>query len=161
METKNCSKCNQNKPLKEFNFKIKSKNLRQSACKPCTRKEGKKHYDNNKSLVYEKTMDRRNIINVMFKQGKSRMYCVVCSESADCCLDFHHINPKHKNVEISNMLSRGFSPNSILRELRKCLIVCSNCHRKIHSNLINIKPEYITTNDTMLVELEEIFDTYK
>jgi hypothetical protein len=36
METKRCSKCGEEKPISEFHFKIKAKNIYQSKCKPCS-----------------------------------------------------------------------------------------------------------------------------
>ena len=35
METKTCTKCGLEKPLTEFNFKNKKKNILQSMCKEC------------------------------------------------------------------------------------------------------------------------------
>lgn len=53
---------------------------------------------------------------------------------ADCgnvfppiCMDFDHLDASIKFDKISNMLTYSFS--RILIEIKKCEIVCSNCHR--------------------------------
>ena len=48
-------------------------------------------------------------------------------------MEFHHVNPKEKEFEVSG---HGLMQNLevIISELRKCIMVCSNCHRGIHSN---------------------------
>ena len=50
-------------------------------------------------------------------------------------LDFHHLDPKEKDFSISNKL--GCSWNKIKKELDKCILVCSNCHREIHKEIRN------------------------
>jgi len=46
--------------------------------------------------------------------------------------DFHHLNPKVKEQSITYMLTR-FSLKRILPELKKCVMLCSNCHRLEHN----------------------------
>jgi len=47
-------------------------------------------------------------------------------------LDFHHKNPKDKRFKIS---SRYYLTDSLLEELKKCFLVCKNCHQKRHKEL--------------------------
>lgn len=46
-------------------------------------------------------------------------------------LDFHHCDDTTKEKGIGSM--RGSSYESILREMKKCVILCKNCHVEIHS----------------------------
>lgn len=48
--------------------------------------------------------------------------------------DFHHINPDEKDFNITSYL-RHYSkiPDRIYREVEKCVLLCSNCHRLEHS----------------------------
>ncbi len=50
-------------------------------------------------------------------------------------LDFHHIDPQLKSFGIS---SGGFSRSwdSIISEIRKCVLVCANCHREIELGVV-------------------------
>lgn len=62
--------------------------------------------------------------------------CAICSMEYNgnnaCIFDFHHRDPKEKEFSISmSELSRR-PLNSILKELSKCDLLCSNCHRLLH-----------------------------
>lgn len=49
------------------------------------------------------------------------------------CFDFHHINETGKTMSIGNALrSPKRLEKAIEEELRGCIVLCSNCHRKLH-----------------------------
>lgn len=43
------------------------------------------------------------------------------------CLDFHHV--RDKIIEISRAAHCAWSLGKIKDEMRKCVILCCNCHR--------------------------------
>lgn len=47
--------------------------------------------------------------------------------------DFHHINPYEKNFEVKVANLKSKSDEEILEEAMKCMLLCSNCHRELHS----------------------------
>jgi hypothetical protein len=51
-----------------------------------------------------------------------------CGERDPACLDFHHIG-ETKNRELSD----ARSINSAMAELPFCIVICANCHRKLHA----------------------------
>lgn len=58
--------------------------------------------------------------------------------------NFHHIDPKTKKAEVTSFFSNGHN-NDLLREMKKCIILCKNCHEYVDNNLEigkNIKPCY-------------------
>jgi len=55
-----------------------------------------------------------------------------CGENNYACLDFHH-NSGNKEKNISRMVNGSSSLQTIQNEMEKCIVVCSNCHRKIHN----------------------------
>lgn len=63
------------------------------------------------------------------KKGK---VCKYCGESETICLDFHHRNPNEKDSLIQKMVRYTSNNDKVLKEISKCDVVCSNCHRKIH-----------------------------
>jgi hypothetical protein len=63
------------------------------------------------------------------KKGKS---CEICGESHPACLDYHHKNPQDKINLPRRMAMSTANNNLILKEISKCMLICSNCHRKIH-----------------------------
>lgn len=46
-------------------------------------------------------------------------------------LEFHHINPEDKRYQLSSGNCHNIEED--LEEVKKCLLVCSNCHREIHT----------------------------
>src|SRR5882672_9901040 len=51
-------------------------------------------------------------------------------------LHFHHVNSAEKDVSFSVTLYRSWP--TLVAEMRKCVMVCSNCHAEIHAGLIAI-----------------------
>jgi len=74
-------------------------------------------------------------IRQWYKDYKKGKQCKICPENDSRCLDFHHIEPKKKRMSISKMVSSGKNKCQILREIKKCEVLCSNCHRKHHSTI--------------------------
>jgi len=66
------------------------------------------------------------------KEYKEEKCCEKCDESHPACLDFHHLEPSEKDHNISDMVPRGYSIERINEEIGKCILVCRNCHAKIH-----------------------------
>ena len=48
-----------------------------------------------------------------------------------CVFQFHHSDRENKKFTISNKLSDG-NWEEIKKEAEKCVLLCSNCHRKRH-----------------------------
>jgi len=58
--------------------------------------------------------------------------CERCGyDKCQASFDFHHTNPEEKEFAIaSEMGSMNFE--RLLKEIEKCMLLCSNCHREIH-----------------------------
>lgn len=69
--------------------------------------------------------------------------CICCGNSfEDCCYDLHHLNPSEKDFTLSGINFNGAKTwNKIRDELKKCCLVCSNCHRLIHNGIIPFPTE--------------------
>ena len=60
--------------------------------------------------------------------------CAICHERfPSCCMDFHHRNPEEKKFAISDFQKYGIQ--YLQDEIDKCVLLCANCHRKVHSGL--------------------------
>ena len=68
-----------------------------------------------------------------FAQLKTTLVCEFCGEDHPATLDFHHLDPKTKDGMISTMVKRCYSRNKIQAEIEKCIVLCANCHRKLHA----------------------------
>ena len=87
-----------------------------------------------KNLQQKQRLSKKQQWLVEYKNDKS---CIICGESFNNCLEFHHIDPTTKYKAISSLESIKL----IQEEIKKCIIVCANCHRKIHGNVLNLKIE--------------------
>ena len=54
--------------------------------------------------------------------------CSVCGYDDPIVLEFDHINPEEKVSSVSGMLAKGYEMERIKNEMRKCRILCANCH---------------------------------
>lgn len=93
-----------------------------------------RHYYRNKTEYIEKNKERRDQLRRKVSKYKSRRGCSRCSEDHISCLDFHHESADEKEENISRMVEKTYSWESILKEIQKCELICANCHRKIHAN---------------------------
>lgn len=139
MTTKICNRCKAELDLTLFSYSIKLTDKRRSICKQCSRCQIKKHYELNKEKYKENqnkyratTRPRKRELIRQYKQSKG---CMICSEDNALCLDFHHINNDKEN-SINKLLSSNYSIDTIFKEIDKCVVLCSNCHRKVHGNFI-------------------------
>lgn len=96
----------------------------------------KKWYYNNKDKAIGWIRDRRTTLIEYINQYKENHPCILCKESCTVCLDFHHKDEKLKTIEIARVASLGWSIEKIQKEIDKCVILCSNCHRKLHAGLV-------------------------
>lgn len=61
--------------------------------------------------------------------------CQICGyDRCITALELHHINPSEKDFSFNQ--KDNMSWERLQPELQKCILVCANCHREIHQNLI-------------------------
>lgn len=65
-----------------------------------------------------------------------KIACVLCGEDCACCLEFHHRDPNEKDFTVTMHLSSGFA--KIKAEIDKCVVLCANCHKKVHAGIVRI-----------------------
>ena len=65
--------------------------------------------------------------------------CCICGfDNYIEALEFHHINPSTKDFGITSSNSVTKSLEKQLVELKKCALVCANCHRGIHAGYLTL-----------------------
>lgn len=62
---------------------------------------------------------------------KSFNKCMICGEDDIICLLFHHVDNNNKTKGISTLCRKG-TILTLVEEIRKCIVVCANCHYRIH-----------------------------
>ena len=80
-----------------------------------------------------------SLINKIFKKELVRRYklkkgCSVCGYNKHAsALEFDHIDPKYKYAGICRITQRNDSVKTLKKEIRKCRVLYSNCH-KVHTS---------------------------
>lgn len=91
-------------------------------------------YVKHKSIHRSNMKQQRIELINWFNELKSKL-CCECGENHPSTLDFHHIDPLTKDNNVTEGVCRNrWSKERILREIKKCKVLCSNCHRKLHWN---------------------------
>ena len=92
-----------------------------------------------RSAAVQKRRDKVKLMAINYKGGK----CEICGyNKCPDALEFHHVNSNEKDLRIKQKgYTRSFS--EVQKELDKCILVCSNCHREIHYNERNKQTENI------------------
>lgn len=66
---------------------------------------------------------------VQYKGGK----CQDCGyDECEEAMEFHHLDPSQKSFSISGKYNLSWE--KLKEELDKCILLCSNCHKKRHAN---------------------------
>lgn len=125
-----CSVCKEEKPLSEFNKNRAKADGHGDKCRLCMKEYRKQYYADNRKEVMSKVVMRKTSIREWMTNYKSSLVCSECGESHPATLDFHHHGKK--DFQLSNVVQRGLSIAKIEKEIRKCVVLCSNCHRKLH-----------------------------
>ena len=101
-------------------------------CRICQREYQNKHYKTNNYYYKNKASLRNNFLSNFLIRVKRLRGCENCGEKRWWVLDFHHINSDTKLFNVATCISFGYSMNKIKNEIRKCVVLCSNCHRDLH-----------------------------
>ena len=74
--------------------------------------------------------------------------CQSCGYSkCDEALELHHIDPDKKELSFGAIRANPKSWVKIVEELRKCILLCSNCHKEIHNDILELPEEYESFNE--------------
>ena len=131
MKAKVCSRCGKRKPLSAYNRRSCAPDKLSYSCRECTREMGRNHYSKNPKKVSKWARDRVRALASWMRELKESLECP-CGERHPACLEFHHKDPKKKDISVSMAIRYGWSKERTLKEIRKCVVLCSNCHRKLH-----------------------------
>ncbi len=89
-----------------------------------------------KQSEYVKLWRKRTKERIIESMGGS---CCVCGyNKCQRTLCLHHLDPSKKDFDLSSIRSNPISWPLIVEELRKCILLCSNCHFEIHDGMTQI-----------------------
>lgn len=71
---------------------------------------------------------------------------ICCYNKCTTALELHHINPEDKDFGFGFLLASCRNWKVIYDELAKCVLLCANCHREIHADLVQLPATYAKFN---------------
>lgn len=110
-----CSICKIGKDLAEFYLNPGTTDGRGSQCKSCDTKR-----------IRERGRERKKRLVEVFGGKCSKCGYDKCIKA----LEFHH-----ENGDKDFSVSRSKNFDDILKEAKKCILVCANCHRELHARV--------------------------
>lgn len=150
------------KEIKERHFKKVYDNapMIQCACGCGESLKAKDHYGRDKKYInghngrkyedptqYKREWNHRNReqrYKYSIKRSKKLRAQAIIDKGGQCCkcqikynnenaaiFDFHHVSNKDFNLGVNAF--KDYSIEIIKKELDKCILICSNCHRLLHS----------------------------
>lgn len=109
----NCPKCGQN-------FMVKDNAFSRRYCYNCV------------PVIPKSGAENRKIIKQWSLEVKGEK-CSICGYNKCIeALEFHHLDPLEKEFSLSDR-NLVLDWEIIKKELDKCILICANCHREIHS----------------------------
>jgi hypothetical protein len=136
---KHCVKCGTVKPVSDFNKNKRQMDGFQSYCRLCQKESDRQSYLKSKTRrakVAEQGRLAKERGKTLVQRYKRMCKCRVCREAEPVALDLHHLDPSTKEGNPSSLY--GNSSDKIRKEIRKCVVLCANCHRKLHAGLLEI-----------------------
>jgi len=87
----------------------------------------------NRKARYESKVDRGHrlkvkIINLMGGKCSNPKCNLKYNGKNACIFQVHHIDPSKKEFAINTRTLINYSWNKILKEIKKCCLLCANCH---------------------------------
>ena len=149
-----CTKCGEWKAYSEFSPSGMGDGKVRSHCRKCNASSVQQRYfnrknkgicchcgspSNGKHLCDSCNLDRRDLWARKKRGKKAAAIAYLGGECVGCgyktvfvsVYDFHHPDPSVKEKEISNIIAR-VPWEMLVKELDKCVLLCSNCHRIEH-----------------------------
>lgn len=93
----------------------------------------KKYYLKNKQKVKNEAMETKKRLKAELDSFKAYKGCYFCREKDFWCLEFHHVDAANKTDNLAKIIS-FCNRARIVAEVKKCIVVCKNCHMKLHAS---------------------------
>ena len=130
MLSKQCVACQEEKDVAEFFKRAAAKDGLNASCKKCCNNMNTRYRKENPDVTKKHRQLERERKRIRYQEWKEQQGCSFCSETFPQCLELHHVNPSEKDKDPSQMFSLSW--NKFMEEASKCIVVCANCHRKVH-----------------------------
>lgn len=148
---KTCSNCGKSRPLSMFKPDNRTRDRLGYRCSVCIGPDADRHHQKRNArsrVIYSRKRDllviarHENLASphptllsygerraLVVRQFKLKVGCGDCGYNAHpAALHFDHLPGFKKVMDIAAMAKSGVSDDLLLDEMRKCQVVCANCH---------------------------------
>jgi hypothetical protein len=91
----------------------------------------RKHYLANKEETIRRTKEACAQQKAQWDAFKRTLKCTKCGFDHIAALDFHHEDPNTKEHNVNRLISNKRFAKAY-EEIKKCIVLCANCHRIHH-----------------------------
>lgn len=127
---KKCLKCKKKKKKSDFSKNKEKPDGLNIYCRECQKVYRAEMYSRYSKKARARIKQRKKELKDWYISFKKTLQCDECGDSRYYVLDFHHTDPKSKKMDIAQMIRNGYSLANIMKEILKCKVLCSNCHRE-------------------------------
>lgn len=139
METKVCYRCKEEKSIESFSKDRNAKSGRANDCKTCQveyrlqwRKDNPKKFREQRNAQVSRRRLKTKMNAIEYKGGCCEDCGIHASPLNRTIFEFHHVDPTKKEFNICRNLQKKW--DDIQRELDKCVLLCSKCHKQRHKD---------------------------
>ncbi|MFA5961286.1 MAG: hypothetical protein WC848_01215 [Parcubacteria group bacterium] len=103
-------------------------------------KETRKYADRREYIKKAVSKRRKKLREMAIEYGGGK--CALCGyDRCSDALEFHHANSSEKEFGVSQAgLTRSWE--RVKSEIKKCILVCANCHRELHNNIRSLPKKF-------------------
>ena len=109
------------------------------------KEQSRKYYEANKEKVLAANTKNKAWHKSKWDEFKTTLKCTQCGFSHPAALDFHHIDPSKKEYNVHRLVANKQFKKAH-EEIKKCIVLCANCHRIHHYEENSVKMQTLTTN---------------
>ena len=107
------------------------------------------------SYEYVKSVRKRLEERIVYVMGEK---CCICNyDKTLLALELHHIDKKEKEFTVSVNANKNWA--TVRKEIEKCTLVCSNCHREIEAEITPCPPS--SFNEERALEIDLLIENIK
>lgn len=78
--------------------------------------------------------------------------CQICGyNKSNSAMECHHIDPSEKEFSFGGVRANPKAVAKMIPELKKCILLCANCHREVHEGITDIPFEHASLNEEILL----------
>lgn len=129
-----CCKCKDKKDIEAFGINKTNADGRQKYCRDCKRGIARRWYNSackDSHIASVKKNNRRYRKQMQdFVWDYLKQHPCSCGQTDPIVLEFDHKDCSKKESEISAMMCNGGTLKRLRKEIKKCRVLCSYCHKR-------------------------------